>query len=280
MVSLINGEIVTDLYTKPTDKHQYLLHSSCHPLQTKRAIPFSLALRLRRICSSDETFALRTTELIQYLNNRGYNLSFLKHVYNSNRVDTLKPSVTTPDTSSRVPFVISYNPAIRSMSSIIHKHFSILSSSQHCANIFKCTPLVAFRRINNLSDILVRSKLRSDRQTMLPPGSFRCGKNCMTCNYITDGRTNFTFSAAGETRPITNHIDCSSKNLIYMVHCRRCDKQYIGETKRRLKDRFNEHRRPVDRPTPSSRPTTVSDHFLSKNHSPADMELIPLEIMH
>ena len=103
----------------------------------------------------------------------------------------------------------------------------------------------------------------------------------MTCSYITDGRTNYTFSSAtGETRPITTHIDCNSKNLIYMVHCRSCDKQYIGETKRRLKDRFNEHRRPVDRPTPSSKLTTVSDHFLSENHSLADMELILLEIMH
>ena len=56
-VSLINGKITTDLYTKPTDKHQYLLQSSCHPKHTKRAIPFSLALRLRRIiCSSDDTF--------------------------------------------------------------------------------------------------------------------------------------------------------------------------------------------------------------------------------
>ena len=43
-VSLYNGTITTDLYTKPTDKHQYLLQSSCHPRHTKRAIPFSLAL--------------------------------------------------------------------------------------------------------------------------------------------------------------------------------------------------------------------------------------------
>ena len=54
------------LYTKPTDKHQYLLHSSCHPIHSKRAIPFSLALRLRRICSTSETFTLRTNELIDY----------------------------------------------------------------------------------------------------------------------------------------------------------------------------------------------------------------------
>ena len=52
-VSLTNdGSISTDLYTKPTDKHQHLLYSSCHPLHTKKAIPFSLALRLRRICST------------------------------------------------------------------------------------------------------------------------------------------------------------------------------------------------------------------------------------
>ena len=33
-----------------------------------------------------------------------------------------------------------------------------------------------------------------------------------------------------------------------MVQCNRCNLQYMGETKRRLKDlRFNEHRRTVDK---------------------------------
>ena len=278
------GVVETDLYTKPTDKHQYLLHSSCHPFHTKRAIPFSLALRLRRICSSDETFTLRTNELIQYLNNRGYNLSFLKHeiqrVHAIARNETLKPSQTTSNQPSRVPLVITYNPSLRSVSSIIHRHFSILSSSPRCTNVFTSVPLVAFRRTDNLSDILVKSKLRTVTQNNVSKGSFRCGNNCITCHYITDGRTNYTFSATGETRTITDHIDCNSKNLIYMVHCRRCNKQYLGETKRRLKDRFNEHRRPVDRPTPTSRPTAVSDHFLSDDHTTNDIELIPLELIH
>ena len=64
-----------------------------------------------------------------------------------------------------------------------------------------------------------------------------------------------------------------------MVHCNRCHKQYIGETKRRLKDRFNEHRRPVDKQTSSSKPTTVSEHFLSNDHNASDMLLIPLELI-
>lgn len=34
-VSLDNGKILTDLYVKPTDTHQYLFNSSCHPKHTK-----------------------------------------------------------------------------------------------------------------------------------------------------------------------------------------------------------------------------------------------------
>ena len=72
-----DGSISTDLYTKPTDKHQHLLYSSCHPLQTKTAIPFSLALRLRRICSTDATFNTRAAQLTTYLLKRGYNRNFV-----------------------------------------------------------------------------------------------------------------------------------------------------------------------------------------------------------
>ena len=46
-----------------------------------------------------------------------------------------------------------------------------------------------------------------------------------------------------------------------MVQCNRCHLQYTGETKRRLKDRFNEHRRLVDKTNTKSKPTTVSEHF-------------------
>ena len=143
-----------------------------------------------------------------------------------------KPSKSTTSQPSRVPLVITYNPALHSISTIIQRHFKILSSSPRRNGVFQTTPLVAFRRTDNLSDILVTSKLRTDKQTNVMKGPFRCGKNCITCRYITDGRTNYTFSATGETRTIRDRIDCNSRNLIYMIHCLRCNKQYIGETKR------------------------------------------------
>jgi len=62
-----------------------------------------------------------------------------------------------------------------------------------------------------------------------------------------------------------------------MIQCCLCNLQYIGETKRRLKDRFNEHRRPVLNPTSNCIRTAVSEHFLSNNHSDTHMLLIPIE---
>lgn len=45
-----NGVIETDLYTKPTDKDQYLFHTSCHLRGVKQSIPCAQALRLRPMC--------------------------------------------------------------------------------------------------------------------------------------------------------------------------------------------------------------------------------------
>ena len=63
-----------------------------------------------------------------------------------------------------------------------------------------------------------------------------------------------------------------------MIQCNRCHLQYIGETKRRLKDRFNEHRRTLNNANTKSKPTTVAEHFLSSPYNISkDMQLIPIE---
>ena len=62
-VTLESGKSTTDLYTKSADKHQYLLRKRCHPKHTKTSLPYCLALRLRRICSSENFFHQRTTEM-------------------------------------------------------------------------------------------------------------------------------------------------------------------------------------------------------------------------
>ena len=72
-------------------------------------------------------------------------------------------------------------------------------------------------------------------------------------------------------------IACETFNVIYLIQCRLCNLQYIGETKRRLKDRFNEHRRPILNPTGNYIHTAVSEHFLTSKHSDNHMLLLPIE---
>ena len=137
-------------------------------------------------------------------------------------------------------------------------------SSNRCKKVFQHLPVVAFRRSPNLRDLLVTAKLSSNfANPQLPPGSFRCDKNCATCPYISHGLTTYTFFSTCETLPIKSNLACDTKNLIYIIQCNRCNLQYIGETKRRLKDRFNEHRRTIDNPDAKSEPTTAAKHFLS-----------------
>ena len=97
-----------------------------------------------------------------------------------------------------------------------------------------------------------------------------------TCN-LHPAKYTCRFST-GETRPIKSNLTCDTKNLIYMIQCNRCNLQYIGETKQRLKDRFNEHHHTIDSPNNKSKPTTATEHFLSSpNHTANDMQLIPIE---
>ena len=53
-------------------------------------------------------------------------------------------------------------------------------------------------------------------------------------------------------------------NVIYLIQCRLCNLQYIGETKRRLKDRFNERRRPILNPTRNYIHNAISEHLLTR----------------
>ena len=70
--TIVNSKIIVDLYKKPTDRCQYLLTSSCHPPHIKDNIPFSLAYRIVRICSEEETRDKRLEELKNMLLSRKY----------------------------------------------------------------------------------------------------------------------------------------------------------------------------------------------------------------
>ena len=46
-VKILDRKIVTDLYIKATDRHQYLYYTSSHPYHTKRSIVYSQSLGVK-----------------------------------------------------------------------------------------------------------------------------------------------------------------------------------------------------------------------------------------
>ena len=50
VIKIKEGRIITDLFCKPVDSHQYH-YDSCHAGHIKMSVIFIQALRLKRICS-------------------------------------------------------------------------------------------------------------------------------------------------------------------------------------------------------------------------------------
>ena len=122
-VIIKEGKIETDLYTKPTDTHQYLNWTSYHPRHTKTAIPYSLALRLRRICPNDHYFENRVKDLHNILLERGYKSGLVKESITMARVITREEALSTEynnKSSNRVPLVVTYNPALPNLHKILN----------------------------------------------------------------------------------------------------------------------------------------------------------------
>ena len=76
---------------------------------------------------------------------------------------------------------------------------------------------------------------------------------------------------------ITDHFTCTSANVINCITCTLCKKLYIGETGRRLGDRFREHLRDVEKDDKkASKP--VARHFNLPNHSKQHMSVCGLSL--
>ena len=117
-VGLLDNEVSTGLYIKPTDRHQYLHYSSLHPDHTKKSIVYIQTLRLITICSVEADFVRHKKEMKSWFLKREYpeniinkemeNVKFKKQVF-SRRGGVTKG----------VPLVIMYHPLLKFVQTFI-----------------------------------------------------------------------------------------------------------------------------------------------------------------
>jgi hypothetical protein len=274
-----NDTIKVDLYSKPTDTHQYLLTSSCHPKHCCKNITYSLALRIRRICSNDSTFEKRAEELSKHLLRRGYcNDSVSRAIQkarNQERSDVLqyKPK-TNNNTGSVLPFVLTYHPDLINVKETITKHWPTIESSSKLNKMFPTKPIIAYRRPKSLRDYLVRARLKQDNEEKIIGHSGPCNKpRCKTC--IVMPNTDVFVSKLGAKTSIKGQINCKTSNVVYLVSCTICNLQYVGETKQQLAKRMNLHR--SDWKLCRFARAPMAEHFHKDGHSIDDMSLCGIE---
>ena len=141
----------------------------------------------------------------------------------------------------------------------MHRHCFIFLSSCHCH--VTCS--------QNVGNFLVRSALKTNEQ----PGTFKCARS----RYKTCPFTLNTGKISGSKRSvkITDRFTFTSANVIYCITCTLCNKLYIGDTGRRLVDRFREHLRVVEK-NDKDASKTVARHFNLPNHSKKHMAICGL----
>ena len=258
--------IRTSVYSKETDTHAYLLYSSFHPRPLLNSIPYSQFLRIRRLCSADSDFNEQCAIYGNYFRDRGYPDSIINEAIararGKDRISLLNGNGNRTQTS-RIPLVLTHTPTTKSIAPQLVKLFdNVLVQNPDTNDIFPNTPIRAFRKPTSLRKLLVSSRLRSQVAPDPNPGTFPCGRN--NCGMCTHTTCSPQLSTSSSCYRFNRRFSCESECVIYALTCDLCrDAIYIGQTKRRIADRFREH---VHSITSNSGISTVSSHFNLPGH--------------
>ena len=244
MVIRDGNSVHTDLFVKETDTHQFLHFSSCHPFHIKKGIPYSQAVRMRRICSSEEYFEKRVPDLKEWLFSRGYNKDLVNsqvdRAKSLDRDTLLEISNSRDRIGDRQIFSTTFHPAVQKrVYDIFREAQLILECDEEHKKVFPSVPMVSFRRSKTLQNFLVRSKLSN---------GFHIGScigcrdpRCQICQMLLES-PEFSNSDGNRTFSIRKgDFTCKSKFVIYRLLCRTCGKQYIGSTMN-FRERVNNYK--------------------------------------
>ena len=100
-----------------------------------------------------------------------------------------------------------------------------------------------------------------------------CGsKFCKVCHLVAD-RHEVTSSVTKCTFKFRHDMSCNSRNIIYLINCKNCHKQYIGESKQSLRYRADGHMTDI---LNEDNTKSVSNHFNSLFCSSDDFEITPI----
>lgn len=211
------------VYFKETDTHALLHKTSFHPKHTFAGIIKSQLLRFKRICSRQEDFVWATKLLFSALSRRGYSRSFLRRQLKTYEQRKFRIA------SSMIPFISTYSPSavqlVRNVRQNFHKFV------QEGTYLGGHVIIAAFRKNKNLQDLLVRAKVPPLTDPKVRPEH----QFFQHQNWVQNKHNKKVYRSLCQG-------GIQSKNCVYVIHCKQCKAQYVGETGNTLATRFCQHR--------------------------------------
>ena len=70
--------------------------------------------------------------------------------------------------------------------------------------------------------------------------------------------------------------NCATSNVIYLITCKKCGIQYIGQTSQQISKRMNQHRSDIKNYIDHSFSSHVAIHFNQSSHTARDFSFQPI----
>ena len=221
-------------YTKPTDAKRYLNPYSFHPRSVFNSIPFSQMLRTVRNNSKEETKMVELNQCMAHFEASGYNASKLVELKEKaiNKASTINTRSAESDT---LVFPVHFFDGVNEFKSLVKSLNTEISQLIGDTRI-----LFALKKGSSIGNRVVQNKQLSFPKVTSDDQHCK-GRGCRQCPLV-NGSTNVVIN--GNTLRIPRHLNCKSKNIIYMWICKLCGEKetYFGRTTQECHNRTSGHR--------------------------------------
>lgn len=212
------------VYFKDTDTHALLFKNSFHPKHIYRGLVKSQLMRFKRICTKDKDFREAVTILFRALRSRGYSRPFLRECLKTFQVSKQR------EQKNIIPLVTDFATMTGRFHHKFKNNYQLIIKNSGLLQDYSV--ISAYRRHQNLKDILVRARLPSVQAFQK--------RNTLSGMFV---RLKFVRNRVKKTIfEIKQVFSPHTTNCIYLIFCARCGKQYIGQTKNSILLRMTQHR--------------------------------------
>ena len=236
-----DGTYCTELYIKPMAAPIIIHYTSAHPMQCKRSVLYSQLLRAKRLGSDKQAQERGIAKIEALFRHNGYPNKLIQRT--KHKVLFLHNTQQTRSTSKPHKDGGRKNKSDRGQdTTYISLPYIDDTLARRVDGAIRSSGLkarIAWSSGKTLAKHVIRSALENPP---CPAGN----KKCNTCEAGLPGR-------------------CHTKNVVYKITCGLCDETpsvYIGESKRRVRERFNEHIRDAKNKTNN---TPLGDHIARRH---------------